>query len=1153
MKPQMIFRIVKTGLGPGGIVAAAVLLAIYGGRMMGLSGDRLWMYRMAVILLGGLAAGLVLWWSKEREKKKAGAQGGGGAPATDAVDDAFAAVDRRLKKEGGAGARMRHRPVVLVTGPTDSAKTTLLVRSGMEPELLAGGVWRGDEIAETPGVNIWMASDTLWVEAGGALLADEGRWGRLLGYLKPARLRAALARGGQPPRMALVCFNTGEFLKPGAAESIPAQAQWIRERLTRLSRELGIRLPVYVVFTKADRLPYFLDFVRNLTQDEAREVLGATLPLAPPVDSAEHADREGARVHHAFGRIFHALALRRSELLGREGSDEVRAGAYEFPRELRRVAPLATRFLVELSRPGQLGVSPFLRGFYFTGVRPVLVEQAAAPVESAPGASGPVGATQVFDVRGLRAAAREAAAPTGTRRIPQWTFLPRIFSRILVRDEVAKGVTAGGARVDFLRRAGLGAAALAFLMLAGGLVLSFNGNRGLVRGGIAAVQGVEDVGRSGDRILSQGELERLEALRVEASRIRDWQEGRRPARLGLGLYTGNRILPDLRLAYFHRFRRGMWAATRDDLGATLAALPLESSEAGDYGGTYDALKAYLITTRYPEYSTPDFLAPVLTDFWAANRSVEPDHALLASRQFEFFGRELAIAPPYDEAADDFRVQRAREYLGRFADANQFYQALLAGAAQEGAEAVDFHRIFPGSEAAVRSTVVVPAAFTREGWDYVQATLQDLDALLTREAWVLGDRLVAPGDRQRLAGELGERYVEDYVDAWTGFLQAATVLSFQGVPDAAQKLGRLSDNQSPLLQLLALASRNTAVDTTVVRRAFQPVHSVIPPDQTDRFISDGNQSYVQGLVSLYSAMDRATTLQGAARTQALEEASGAVDQGRLQVRQIAQVFNVDAAAGPVGEAVQRLMLAPLEDAERLARAGPAAEANAQAGGFCSDFNPLMAKYPFNVRGSTEATLDEVAAMFLPNASRLATFQSEVLQGVVVQQGTGYGAAPGAAVRPSDEFLRWFTRAMQVGRAFYAPTGSGPEVAFTLRPQPTEQLPEIAVTIDGQRQEVSRTSPASRTFLWDGVRAGDARIEATLAGNRVTLMATSGTWAVFRMFHQAEWQTLRPNLYLVTWRFQQPSATLTAEVSFDRAIPIFDPAFFQGLGCVSRVGG
>jgi type VI secretion system protein ImpL len=1151
MRPQTMLRIVKVGMGPGGILAAAVLLAIYGGRMMGLSGTQLWLWRFGVGLLATAAAGLVLWWGKRRQEEKDQAEGGPPGMDDD-VGSAFDAVARRLKKDGGSRRRVRHRPLVLVTGPVDSAKTTVVVRSGMDPELLAGGVWRGDEIVETQGVNIWMASDTLWVEAGAAVLGDERRWDRLVGHLKPARFRAALARGGQPPRMALVCFNCGEFLKPGAAEAVPAAARLIRERLAKVSGELGIRLPVYVVFTKADRIPFFLDFVRNLTEEEAREVLGATLPISPPSDGADHVEREGSRLHHAFGRIFHSLSLRRPEILGREGAEDVRAAAYEFPRELRRIAPLATRFLVDLTRPSQLGSSPFLRGFYFTGVRPVLVEETAAPADAAPrSGSGPVGATQVFDVRGLQASARGAVAPTGSRRVPEWTFLPHVFSRILTRDSVAMGITAGGARVDFLRRAGLTAAALAFLALTGGLLLSYGGNRALVQDGMEAVAGVEEVGRSGDRLISDGELERLEALRAEASRIRDWDQGRRPFRMGLGLYAGDRIFPELRRVYFHRFRRAMWAGTRDDLAATLSALPVDATEAGDYGGTYDALKAYLITTRYPEHSTPEFLAPVLVGFWSGSRDPGAERALLASRQFEFFGRELALSPPYDEAADEFRVLRAREYLGRFADASQFYQALLAGAAAGGAEPVDFNRSFPGSEAAVRNALTVPAAFTREGWAYIQATLQDVDALLAREAWVLGEGMVAPADRQRLATEMAERYVQEYVGTWTEFLQASTVLPFQGVPDAAQKLERLSDNQSPLLQLLAVASRNTDVDTSEVRRAFQPVHSVIPPDQTDRYISEANQSYVQGLVSLHAAMDRASAAQGPARNQALEEASGAVDQGRLQVRQIAQVFNVDAAAGPVGDAVQRLMLAPLEDAERLARAGPSAAANAQAGDFCSVFNPLMAKYPFNIRGSSEATLDEVAAMFLPNASRLASLQSEALQGLVVPQGTGFGAAPGAAVRPSDEFLRWFNRAHQVGRALYGPTGSGPEVAFTLRPQPTEQLPEIAVTVDGQRQEVSRTSPASRTFLWDGIRAGDARIEATVAGNRVTLLATSGTWAVFRMFHQADWETVRPNLYLVTWRFQQPTATLTAEVSFDRGIPIFDPSFFQGLGCVSRV--
>jgi type VI secretion system protein ImpL len=1143
---RFAMRFLRIGGPPVGVLGVFFAMAIYLARYMGLGGTQLWIFRIGLLLLGVVAAALVLVFTRGREKGRA-------APGDDQVENTFDAIGRKLKSVG-ARAGLGSRPVVLVAGPPDSAKTTSIVRSGLDPQLLAGEVWRGDEIVETPGLNAWIASDTVWIEVGGPRLADEAGWERILRNLRPARLRAALTRSPQAPRMALVCISCNEFLKPGAAENLSASAALLRERLNRMAQELGIRLPVYVVFTKADRIPHFLDFVRSLSEEEAREVLGATLPVAEAVDAGTHADQEGRRLHLAFDRIFHALALRRPGFLAREGSAEVRAGAYEFPREMRRIAPLATRFLLDLSRPSQLGTSPFLRGFYFTGVRPVVVEDVTLS-DAAPTAApmGPVGATAVFDARAIQAAARGAQGmQSETRRVPQWTFLPGIFTQLITRDAVAREVTGGGARVDLLRRAGLVVASILLLLFSAGMVRSFLGNQELVRASTEALQVTQGVGTSGDRLMPVEELQRLETLRVEAARLRGWREDGRPFRLGFGLYAGDRILPHLRQAYFRRFEQGLWAGTRTELRATLSALPEDATEATvDYGATYDALKAYLITTRHPGYSTPDFLAPVLLAFWQGPVEVEADRGALAERQFAFFGSELAVDPPFDERADDARVAHARDFLGRFADADQFYQTLLGSAAAASGGPLTLSRVYPGSEAAVTNSFTVPAAFTRPGWDHVQAMLDDVDALLAREEWVLGDRVVAPADRQRLAAELGERYVAEYVETWMAFLATARVLAFQGVPDAAQKLGRLSDNQSPLLQLLALTAYHTAVDTSEVRRTFQPVHAVMPPEVTDRFIVEANQSYVQGLVGLHAAMERASAEQGAARTAALGDASSAAEQSRLQVRQLAQAFNVDAGAAIVGETVQRLMLAPLDDAERLARAAPVAEAGAQASSFCTDFTPLMARYPFNVRGTSEATMDQVAAMFQPNASQLSTFESETLQGLVVPQGSGYAAAPNAPVRPSAAFLAFFTRAKQVQRAFFAPDGSGPQVAFTFRPQPTEQLPEIRVTVDGQRQEVSRTAPASRTFLWDGARAGDARIEGSVAGSMVTLIATSGPWAIFRLFHQAQWQELRPNLYQVTWTLQQPSVTLVAEVSFERGVPVFDPAFFSGLTCVARV--
>ncbi len=74
--------------------------------------------------------------------------------------------------------------------------------------------------------------------------------------------------------------------------------------------------------------------------------------------------------------------------------------AYEFPREFGKIRPAAVQFLVDLCRPSQLTVGPFLRGFYFTGVRPVLINESGAgrrrARSSKPDTARSAGATGIF-------------------------------------------------------------------------------------------------------------------------------------------------------------------------------------------------------------------------------------------------------------------------------------------------------------------------------------------------------------------------------------------------------------------------------------------------------------------------------------------------------------------------------------------------------------------------------------------------------------------------------------------------------------------------------------------------------------------------------------------------------------------------------------
>lgn len=1142
----------RLGAAPAAVFLLFLWLGVAAGGWLGLEGTRLWILRGGLWALGAAAAVLLFLLLRARER----ARPVGAAAQVDAdLDEA----ERGLARQAG-GARLGARPIVLLAGPTDAAKTTLVTRSGEGPVLLSGEVLRGEDVVPTPGINAWAVGDAVWIEAGAPVFDDEARWERLARRLRPPRWGAAFGRRALPSRVVVVCFPASEFLRPDATEGVPAAAARIRARLLTLSRTLGVRLPVYVVFTKADRIPHFGAYVGALNEAEGSVPMGAVLPLPAEVPSGGWAEAEAGRLHQAFRRLTAGLGIGRGRVVRRTDPEAVRGGAYEFPRELGKLAPLATRFLVELGRPDPSGSGPFVRGFHWVGVRPLEVAggRPHPRMDAAPSAA--VGATGVFRAPGAGAEASPSpgAAPGagGTRRIPQWAFLRGFVREVLLPDEAARAVTSAGARVDGLRRVLLVMGTLLVMGWGVGMTVSFVGNRALIADARVAAEAAREVGVSGMHPAPEEELAALDPLRGEVARLREWSDEGRPRRLGFGLYAGGRLLPELRTLYFHRFERVMWARTRSDLEATLTALgtlPPDASAADGpgYGEAYDALKAYLITTDHPPRSTAEFLTPVLLRTWVGSREVGEGSRTLAARHFDLFATELVVEDPFGATASDARVAGARAYLGRFADADQFYQVLLAEAAGEGAQPLQFHRVHPGSEGVVRSERVIPAAFTREGWGHVQAALADVDRLFARESWVLGDRTVAPADRERLARELAARYEEEYVSIWSAFLDEARVVPFAAVPEAASRLERLAGNQSPLLQLLATAAFHTAVDSGRVGQAFQPVHAVTPPEITDRFISDPNQGYIQGLGGVHAAMERAAAAQGTERTTALGEASGAVDQARMQVRQIAQAFRIDGEAARVGGAVQRLLMSPLDDAERLARAGPGAEANAGGAAFCASFQALAATYPFNVRGATEASLDAVTAMFHPTESQLASFENGVLQGIVVPMGNGWGAAPGAPLRPTDAFLRFFTRTKQLSRALFTPAGEGPQVAFTLRPQATDQVPEVVVTIDGQRQEVTQVSQASRTFLWEGVRAGEARIEGVVQGNRVTLFSSSGTWAAFRLFHRGRWEPLRPGLWQVTWDFQQPRVTLTAEVSFDRGLPVMDPAFMDGLACVPRV--
>ncbi len=1146
-------------------LAVYLVLVYFLGTLLGLKGGDLWTLRGGLALIGLIAAGAYVWYLLKGLRARAPARGAqeadSGQPSGE-VDLLLREAESRLSSsELGRKATLASLPVILFLGKEGSAKTSSIVHSGLDPELLAGHVFQENLVAPTRTANLWYTRRAVVAEAGGRLPQDGGSWGRLLRKLRPGTLAPLFGRGAQAPRAAVVCLSCDEFLQSGATEMVLSAARYLRGCLEQAAKIFGSRLPVYVVFTKADRIPFFADYVRNLGSEEAGQVAGATLEVLDAQTEGVYAERETQRLTEAFNGLFYSLCDRRPDFLAREHDPGTLPGVYEFPRELRKLRPGVVQFLVELCRPSQLQAGPFLRGFYFSGVRAVVTQELAtpAPQPAARGASVR-DATSVFGVGAM--GQPEAPRAMVTRKVPQWLFLSHLFNDVLFADTVVAGSGGAGARAGFLRRVLLGAAACLALFYAIALIVSYSGNRGLENNALTAVRAIGSVQATAFETPPLETLTRLESLRQALETLTRYQQEGAPLRLRWGLYAGEDLYPAVRQAYYSRFYRLLFGATQLDLIESLRRLPATPAPTDEYGPAYDALKAYLITTTNHDKSTRMFLSPVLMRHWLEGKNVDPERMELARKQFDFYSEDLKLSNPFSSERDSFVVDRGRRYLSQFAGVERVYQFMLAEASRQN-PGVNFNRQFPGSAQVVINTKEIPGAFTKGGWDFMQKSIPNADRFFAGEQWVLGDQGASGIDRAQTERQLQDRYTADFIGQWRAFLQATTVVRYANLRDAAGKLTVLSGNQSPLLAVLWLASQNTAVASEPVKSAFQPVQSVVSPDSKDRYIGPSNTNYMNALVSLQAAVEQASGGTSGPNDPLLGQINSQATNAKIVTRQMAQGFRID-PEGKVEQTTEKLMEDPILQVESLIRSMGPGELNAKGAGLCAVFKQLMNKYPFQANATQQATLQEVNAVFQPGQGALWTFYDGSLRNYLVKQGSQYAPNPSGGIALNSGFVAFFNRAAAFSDAVYPGGSPAPHLSYTLRASAPQGVQSLTLTIDRQSLTVSRGKQISMNFVWTGGAPQEVKLTGKFGGGPDLAFASyEGLWAVFEFFGDADrWQTTG-NVHRLDWVLRQGRAakpltlpdgsplTVSFDLEMPGAAPVFQKGFLSGMGCVARV--
>lgn len=1114
----------------------------------------------AIVMVIGLISAAVVTMIMSKKKSGGDEGGGGGAQAEAAevtdMDDLLAEAEARLAvAQQEKDTKLGKLPAIILLGEPGTAKTTTMVQSGAEPESLAGQVYEENNILPTPAANFWFAHHTVFVEMGGKLLGNSDAWKSLIGRLQPNKAAALLGTAEQVPRAALVCVDSESLLSP-SPDPLAATARNLRTQLAEVSQLLGINLPVYVLFTRSDRMLFFTEYFSKLNNEEATRILGATLPIAMDRKGI-YAEQETTRLGIVFENLFRKLCNARPTFLARENDYLQQAGMYEFPREFRKIHQALVRFLVELCRPSQITVGPFLRGFYFSGVRPIMVNEVApaAPLAQSEAAGGRMGATGMFRAKAGMAPAAGGQRIVGQRKVPQWLFLGHFFNDLLLADAAAKGASSSSIRASMPRRILLLTATVLCLLYSILLLVSFGKNRTLANNVKQAAQGMSVAALPAGEAASLDSLKRLETLRQSLEVLTKYNRQGAPLSYRWGLYIGNDLYPDVRKLYFADFHRLLLAPTQDTIVASLRGLPGTPGPTDDYTTPYQSLKAYLETTSNHDKTTRDFLPPVLLDRWTTPRNVDPERAQLAQKQFEFYSDELKLANPYSSDNDAASIGNARHYLSQFGGLQRVYQAMLAAAATKG-QPINFNKRFPGSADEVIDNYTVQAAFTKPGWDFMKGELRDPGKYFEGEPWVLGPQSSTDIDRTKLAQQLASLYYSDFVKEWRAYMKGASVVRYASLPDAAKKLAVLSGNQSPLLELFWLASQNTGVDVPDVAGAFQPVQTVVPPTKVEQYIAPPNQTYMGTLLTLQASLDslaQSPTNNDAGKNTTLANATAA----HGSARQVAQAFRPDPEAH-MDATVQKLMEDPITYVENLLRSLGPATLNAAGRNFCGDYRAMFTKFPFNRTSKADATVDDVNAIFKNPGGKFWKFYADNLAKLLPKQGADYVPATVDGVTLTPAFVNFFKKAANFGDSLYAGNTPDPHFTYTLKSVASDGIEGAVLNLDGQQISYSGSNMVSKALTWQATGAHAVKATYKRGGDN-DWDTEEGLWAIFKFFYQADRTVPSGGAYILEWvmRSGKDSKPVTIEggkqltVRFQVDVPMFQKDFFAGLACVADV--
>ncbi|MBC2654071.1 type VI secretion system membrane subunit TssM [Pseudomonas sp. MSSRFD41] len=1070
------------------------------------------------------------------------------------MDEALALL-KKAKLGGDERRNLYELPWYVIIGPPGSGKTTALVNSGLHFPLaaqLGAGAVRG--VGGTRNCDWWFTDQAVLLDTAGRYTTqdshanvDKAAWLGFLDLLKTQRSR-------RPIDGAFVAISLSDLLLGSEAERA-AHAAAIRLRIQELYTQLGVRFPIYLMLTKLDLVPGFMEFFDSLSKEERAQVWGMTFAL----DDGKGSDSPLAHLPAELVALEQRLNERLVERLQQERDPARRDLIYGFPQQFAALKESLQGFLEGVFKPNAFEERVLLRGVYFTSGT-----QEGSPIDRLIGAMA----------QSMNLDRQHLARQTGTGRS---YFIEKLFSAVAFAERGLVGVNPKVERRRKWIARGALAATVALVLVVGTLwIVSYRANQSYIAQvdqRVAPVrQGVQNLSPAQRDVLAV--LPLLNATRNLAGDAPGWAEG-------LGLYQGDMLEAESASVY-----RKLLVAVFAPRLMTRIEEQLHSGGNSDF--LYEGLKAYLMLADNEHYDA-DFIKAWITLDWdqTLSRELPPDQRQALTGHLQ----ALFEKHPPNARLDQRLIDDLRRQLQQLPVAQRVYDRVKRAKLPAGVP--DFRL----SEAGGRDAALVftrksgkplseplSGLFTAKGYreGFLLASVNQAGTL-AEEQWVLGRDQAEQQNVASLAADVRRLYFQDYLRQWDALLADIDFVPITSVAQAADVLRIISGPTSPLKKLLVAVSRETDLQQEErllaaqgqkveggVDQLKQRLGSLLGQEQATSPAAVASEDPVSahfadliGLVSKNegepAAIDGLLADMNALYVQvsAMVGASGDALLGEAKNQASAAAARVSLTAARQPPVVQGLVKSVVGSTTNTMMGGVRNQLNAA---WVSEVvnvyrQSLSGRYPMSPGSSRDATLEDFG-QFFGTGGVMDSYFRKYLQPYVNTSTATWSWQPGAAQKLgiSPGVLQTFQRASNIRDAFFRSSGgTQPAVRFELKPVEMDaNISQFLLDLDGQQLSYDHGPSRPVAMQWPNPGSiGVVRLSimppSASGRSGITL---DGPWAWFRLLEQSELSaTNSPDRFNL--RLRVDGASISYELRASSAFNPFKSRVLSGFSLPERL--